>query len=383
MLKVIRSFLKICFTVVLLFFIMAVLYLIFISLTNPNLSNSEPRIIKSDSSSFEELEVNKEYELTSQNIMYAIADYNFSSFLEKNRLLDSKKPNRGKSATGVSKEAVENNLSHLINNSLNYSDVSLFQNVDEKSSRSFRVDQISAILKKANSQDSAFLVDTSFKYFPYPIFNPIGRAVSGKLITTNFEISSAESLDLPKKPTIFNQFFEQSYNCEIVKMKVSQSDKQLVIFNVNLSSSDSEDVLVNQMKTVFKRMQEESEKGNFVIAGGSFNLSPDNSVELLKGKQEPTPSFYSLNTELIPAGFKLVNPFNVTKKIGTVRDASIPLKREEKEIVNNQVVADYFFVSNNIEANSKIESSDFQFSTHNLVKLKFKLNERDDEDTAN
>mgnify|MGYP002241508406 CR=1 FL=1 len=55
------------------------------------------------------------------------------------------------------------------------------------------------------------------------------------------------------------------------RIPIKDTDKELVIINFHLEAYDSGEGKIAQSKKLAKKLQEEYEKGNYVIAGGDFN----------------------------------------------------------------------------------------------------------------
>ncbi len=57
----------------------------------------------------------------------------------------------------------------------------------------------------------------------------------------------------------------------VSRVPVEGSDKELVLVNLHLEAYDDGDGKAAQTQQLKKLLEEETEKGNYVIAGGDFN----------------------------------------------------------------------------------------------------------------
>ena len=119
-------------------------------------------------------------------------------------------------------------------------------------------------------------------------------------------------------------------------------------------------------------MQEEFEKGNYVICGGDFNKDLlGNSVEIFGRSGEgqtwaqPFPMEYLHETNL-----RLVSSLDENKPLASCRNADGPYN--ENQFI---LTVDGFIVSENVTVNScEVIGGDFKYSDHNPVVMKFVLN---------
>jgi len=113
-------------------------------------------------------------------------------------------------------------------------------------------------------------------------------------------------------------------------------------------------------------LEEEKEKGNYVIAGGDFNHDIGDSIESFQTEQEVPEWVYVLENEDLTEGYS----FASAKNAPTCRSTDMPYSKG----VNYSVVIDGFIVSDNVNI-VLVENIDldFEYSDHNPVRLQFNL----------
>lgn len=147
----------------------------------------------------------------------------------------------------------------------------------------------------------------------------------------------------------------------VSRLPIQESEKELVLINLHLEAYDSGEGKIAQTKLLASILQEEYEKGNYVIAGGDFNQT----FEGVEG-------YPLLNTENwmpgalkqtdIPDGFSLV----VADNLPTCRLLDAPYE----EGTSQTYVIDGFIISDNIKANSiSVLDTNFQYADHQPVLL--------------
>ena len=119
-------------------------------------------------------------------------------------------------------------------------------------------------------------------------------------------------------------------------------------------------------------MEEEYQAGNYVIVGGDFNHAlGEAAAEGFPSKQK-FPAWVSILTqEEVAEGIAIVQAENELD-VPTCRGADIPYTKG----INFTTVVDGFLVSDNVKAEAENIDTDFGYSDHNPVMLKFELVEQ-------
>jgi len=200
-------------------------------------------------------------------------------------------------------------------------------------------------------------------YLFYPVTKPIGKAKSGIMTYSKYKIEQAERYRLPIE-TNFNKFFDldRAFNVNILPIK--NSNKKFVIFNTHMSAFiKDQKIQKEQLQTLFDKMQEYVDAGDYVICGADYNHA-------LAGKAHPELTWMkAFPTDHLTKGMRVVAPTNAS----TVRSLDVPY--DQKNPKNTFGIIDGFLVSDNIKA-LKVQTIDNQFksSDHQPVTIDFQLN---------
>ena len=244
-------------------------------------------------------------------------------------------------------------------------DLMVFQEVDIDASRTFGTDETEALARGV----SAFALNYSCPFVPIP-FPPMGKVHSGLFTTTDFAVTSADRFALPC-PFSWPLSIANLKRCMLVtRHPVAGSEHELVLVNVHLEAYDDGEGKTAQTKQLMDFLQEEYQKGNYVITGGDFN-------QIFPGGQKAWPNTHPdlwtpgvLDTDLL-GGF------------GCVYDLAVPTCRllnqpyDPTDTVNTQYFSiDGFLVSPNVDvASVKTLDLGFEYSDHNPVLLTVSLND--------
>jgi endonuclease/exonuclease/phosphatase family metal-dependent hydrolase len=158
--------------------------------------------------------------------------------------------------------------------------------------------------------------------------------------------------------------------CFILSRFPLQKGKELVIINTHNEAFDEGGMRDLQMRLLRKTMIEEYEKGNFVVAGGDWNLNP-------AGYQER--GFASGDTARIVK--PVIDPRFFPLGWNWVFDPEVPTNRDVSKVYSRGIspttIIDYFITSPNIMV-LEIYTPDLEFkwSDHQPVGIKFRLIEQ-------
>ena len=264
-----------------------------------------------------------------------------------------------------SREIVETNMNGILEFiTKTAADAWLIQEVDVNSARTEGMDQFSA-LTEAIPGDSAFAYNYKCPFVPIPL-PPMGRIESGLATVTQFSIKeNAERISLPC-PFSWPVRAANIKRCLLVtRMDVEGSDRELVLINFHMEAYESGEGRIAQTKQLLELMQEEYEKGNYVIAGGDFNQSFPGTLDTypIRDPEKWTPG--ALTEESLPEGWQYA--FDETNP--TCRLLDQPYSADCQ-----LYVIDGFLLSPNV-ALTEVETVhlDFIHSDHNPVRLEVRL----------
>ena len=244
-------------------------------------------------------------------------------------------------------------------------DVCFLQEVDIDSKRSYHINE-KAYYEKALGVDGIFACNFKCVYVPYPL-PTIGKVESGLVTYSDYKVSEASRISLPES------FSWPVKTCNLkrcmleARVPLEGTDKELVLINFHLEAYDSGEGKIAQRKVLVKKLKEEYEKGNYVIAGGDFNQTFDGmDTYPIHDKDSWVPG--KVGKEDIPEGFS----YAVSDNVPTCRLLNGPYSGNYDD--SQVYVLDGFIVSDNLKID-QVENIDtqFEYTDHQPVKLNVTL----------
>lgn len=178
----------------------------------------------------------------------------------------------GKTSNPESEETVNKNMvgiEHLISTA--DADILMLQEVDTHSARTYDKNQWQGYHKTLQHYDSAFAYNYRCPFVPFPPMDPIARVNSGVATYSRFGITDATRQSLPV-PFSWPVRTANLKRCLLVsRIPILDSDKELVMVNLHLEAYDDGAGKIAQTRQLVELLEQEYEKGNYVIAGGDFN----------------------------------------------------------------------------------------------------------------
>ncbi len=301
------------------------------------------------------------YRISSANIGFGAYSDDYSFFMDG-----------GEYSRALSEDAVYENVTGDVDyvKSLD-ADIMLFQEVDVDGTRSYHVDEYALITETLEDDySSVFAQNYDSPYLMYPLTSPHGANQSGIATYSSFTIDSSIRRSLPIE-TGFSKFLDldRCYSKSYIDV---DSDTQLVVYNLHLSAyTTNEQTATNQLVMLFEDMQEEYDKGNYVIGGGDFNKDLlGDSYEIFK-QGEVTDANWAkpIPEDIIPSDFLVTAPFDEEDPVPSCRNSDIPYSKD-----NFVVTVDGFITSKNITVEyANVLDTQFKYSDHNPVYMDFKL----------
>ena len=249
-------------------------------------------------------------------------------------------------------------------------DMAILQEVDTDSARTFSIDQAARL----SFGTSYHALNYSCPFVPNPktlLYDPIGKVNSGLLTCSNYRIDKAERISLPC-PFTWPLRIANLKRCLLVSyLPIEGSDHQLVLVNLHLEAYDDGEGKIAQTKQLREFIENEYEKGNYVVAGGDFNQVFPRSLERYPNNHPDLWAPGVLEETMLPedAGWMFVSD----SKTPTCRLLNQPY--DPADTFNTQYyVIDGFIISPNVQL-ELVETLDmgFENSDHNPVHLRFTL----------
>ena len=335
-------------------------------------------------SNLESVNINEEYSITTYNIGFGAYSQDYTFFLDTGYDIDGSET-VGKSGKANSKDEVLFNTNGSINTmkELN-SDFILLQEVDIKSTRSYKVNQNQMFLDSFNTYDNAFACNFDSAFLPYPLHDMHGKSLAGLSTFSKYKIQNAFRKEYTISDSL-SKFFDLDRCFSVQTIKVSNG-KNLYIVNSHMSAYDKGGVIrEKQIKELNDFLN--SKKDEYVIVGGDFNhdlLTNNPEFEytstnkpfdnVLKDPDWVAAYFTDDKKSPLSNGYKVVASDNVP----TCRNNDI----KWDPTLTYKCVVDGFIVSNNIEIinhynvltkNGNLNIDGFAYSDHQPAYMSFKL----------
>lgn len=301
-----------------------------------------------------------DYTVVSYNIGFGAYTADFGFFMDG-----------GTEGRAWSKDSVVNDINGIIGLLTEKNpDIMFIQEVDEKATRSYKVNQHQMFTDAFTGYSSAFAINYDSPYLIYPFHSPLGSAKAGLMLMTKFNLTSSIRRSFPVE-TGFSKFFDLD-RCYTVS-RAAAGDKELVLYTVHLSAYTSDGKIADeQFEMLISDMKAEYEKGNYVICGGDFNKDLlGNSSEIFGVSGENYTWAQPIKEELLQnTGLTLVKPFDENNPVPSCRNADGPYN--ENQFV---ITIDGFIVSDNVTVKSAaVIDTGFAYSDHNPVTMTISLN---------
>lgn len=223
-----------------------------------------------EAATLDKVDVSTTYSISTYNIGFGAYSQDYTFFLDTG-YDDEGNETCGHWSKGRSKEEVEFNTNGAISNiqALN-ADFMLFQEVDTKSTRSYKINQNELITNAFSTCDNVHCVNFHSAYLPYPLYDMHGSVNAGLTILSKYKMQSAKRYEYTIADD-FSKLFDLDRCFAVTTIKVS-NDKTLYIVDSHMSAYDKGGTIrEKQMAQLNKFLDDCQKEGAYVIVGGDFN----------------------------------------------------------------------------------------------------------------
>ena len=338
-------------------------YVAYVFLSYNRIPDNQP--LEAEGAAQEAAAAGREYTVVSYNIGFGAYTADFTFFMDE-----------GKESRARSKESVETCVTETAETALSYTpDFVLFQEVDTDSTRSWHVDEseiIKKLFEKSGEYDNVFAQNYHSAYLMYPLTAPHGASNSGLLTMSRANVTSSLRRSLPISQGV-KKILDLDRCYSISRIPVDNG-KELILINVHLSAYGTDAAQGNaQLEMLFKDMQDEYAKGNYVVCGGDFNhdFTTDSKEYFNPGTTDTYSWCHPFPDEIIPEGFRKCTDY-AEEMTATSRYTNIPYSPE-----SFTVILDGFIVSDNVKC-TYVQNIDtgYLYTDHNPVVMKFELEDK-------
>lgn len=250
------------------------------------------------------------------------------------------------------------------------SDFFLLQEIDRRARRSYQQDQVARLAAQMPSFATVFSTNFNVPYVPIPLLEPwhaYGQVFSGLATFSRFQPLESTRIQLPGNFGWPKRVFSLD-RCLSVQRYPVENGKQLIVVNVHNSAYDRNGkIKYQQLELIRELLQAEYEAGNYVIAGGDWNMCPPyfRFDGYMPGQ---TQGYTQLNipADLFPPDWLWLY------------DATFPTNRKTRDPFEAGktfvTLIDFFLVSPNVKVQEvKTINLDFDFSDHQPVWMEVEL----------
>jgi len=243
-------------------------------------------------------------------------------------------------------------------------DFFLVQEIDKNSKRSYGINEFDLIGKLLDTHHSFFATNYDVFFVPVPPSSPMGKVLSGVATFSRSQPSSSVRYQFPGKYGFPKQLFMLD-RCFLVNRYLIENGKELLVINTHNEAFDPGQIRKVQMAFLKEFLLSEYEKGNYIITGGDWNMSPPGFVPEFSINKVNRDQM-SMDPDFLPPDWKWIYD-NRTPSNRTVIAAYDPA-------TTTTTVIDLFLLSPNIK-NMCVECINlgFENSDHNPVRIKVKL----------
>jgi len=314
------------------------------------------------------LEPGKSYSVFTYNIGFGAYNHDFSFFMDEGEMKDGTKV-QGKFGRAQSKQIVLTNTQGAVDIAEKAdADFSFFQEVDTDSTRSFHVNQYSAVTSAFPKSSAALAVNFHSAYLFYPFSEPHGAVNSGILTLSKYKTDENIRRSYPVDDSFPTKFFDLD-RCFLVTRVPVGNGKQLVLINSHMSAYDAGGTIrKKQLALLNQVLKTERDKGNYVIAGGDMNHDIAGTIQHFPTQQKVPGWVFEFSDKDLTDRFSIVRASNADA-VPTCRSTDMAYTKG----VNYSTVIDGFLVSDNVKATAENIDTDFTYSDHNPVKLTFQF----------
>lgn len=300
------------------------------------------------------------YKIVSWNIGFGAYESDYGFFMDG-----------GTESRAWSKDRLDQNLKTIGKTlSEQKADFYFLQEVDRDSTRSYHVDEAVYMQDSLAEMSNVWALNYDSPYLMYPLTKPHGKSVAGLMTFAGYEITSAIRRELPIESGL-TKFLDLDRCYSVCRINVSNG-RELVLYNMHLSAYTSDGTIANeQLRMLVTDMNNEYEKGNYVVCGGDFNKDILGNSSEYFGKSDKEYTWAQPLPEGIfdGTGLTLVAPLDKDNPVPSCRNADGPYHQGQYVLT-----IDGFIVSDNVEVvSSNVIDLQFACSDHNPVEMTFIL----------
>ena len=315
------------------------------------------------------LKLEEMYTAVTYNIGFGAYGPEYSFFMDTGEMQDGTLT-AGKYGKAISKASVKANTKGAAGELEKLdADFMLLQEVDVDADRSYHINQKEELIERFSDYGNVFANNFHSAYLFYPFSDPHGAVEAGLLNFSRYKIAEAKRRSYPVDNSFVTKFTDLDRCFAVMRLPV-EGGKELVLINSHMSAYDEGGrIRAQQLELLNSVMEEEYQAGNYVIVGGDFNHALGEAVAEGFPTEQKFPAWVSILTQEEMAEGIAIQQAENEFDVPTCRGADLPYTKG----VNFTTVVDGFLVSDNVKATAENIDTDFGYSDHNPVLLRFEL----------
>jgi endonuclease/exonuclease/phosphatase family metal-dependent hydrolase len=265
-------------------------------------------------------------------------------------------------------EATRDNMNQIITYMLaNEADIWLIQEIDFDARRTYHLDQSAILMQALRNYHQTKAINYKVPFVPVPLREPMGKVLAGQITLSKSAPRLARRYAYPLIAGWPDRMFLLD-RCFIETRYELDNGAELVVLNTHNSAFvDNQLLMDKELEVIRNKMLREFELGNYVIAGGDWNMNPPAfRPEGSYGGHRFEAVPMKLPAELLPKGWQLAYDNNTPSN----RFLDQPYTKAS----TRTTTIDFFVVSPNIIVKS-VRADDLNFgpSDHHPVRLEVAL----------
>ncbi len=246
---------------------------------------------------------------------------------------------------------------------LEYADIILLQHVDIDSRRSRYINQHEMITQMLEHFGHGYSLNASSPFVMHPFHNPEGKI---RCAMSTFSRLPFEELTRVALPPVYQPYYDPITDAPCFQLSrfSLRNGTFLVVLNIqNLPLRQFPGLRLHHLQVIKSFMLDEYLKGNFVVAGGNWQVNPAGyNFSALNNGDKGFSYSAGLEAEFFSSGWQVIF------------DPEIPSKRFSRAVykkgISPTTITDFFVISPNIEVHTcKTLDAGFEYSDHNPILL--------------
>lgn len=260
----------------------------------------------------------------------------------------------------------QKNILKILSNLSSFTDVFLLQEIDFNSKRTAFIDQTELLKTALPNYNYTSTINYNVGFIPFPLYNPIGKVKAGMITFSKHPIISSTRYAYPNSHYWPKSLLFLNRCALLSQIQINNSTISLINLH-NSAYATNKNKLQKEQSVLNDIIEKELSKGNYVIAGGDWNMNP------------PGFSLPKENKWLMDTTSNVINRTLFPKKSQWIFDNETPSNRSLKTPYikghTNTTVIDFFLTSPNIKLlKCETINLDFSCSDHQPVLITFLLN---------